>query len=111
MDRRRFWVCLMGGVISAAICLTGREIIFGFPVIRWPDVAATMANRILMGFAIGISSWKLPHLLHGALIGLFFSLSVSIGFLPADILEFGLYTVAGVFYGIFIEWLATDIIK
>lgn len=74
-------------------------------------VAAMMANRILMGFAIGISSWKLPHLLHGSLIGLFFSLSVSIGFLPADILEFGFYTVAGMFYGLFIEWLATDIIK
>ncbi|RLD06884.1 MAG: hypothetical protein DRI65_05835 [Chloroflexota bacterium] len=54
-----------------------------------------MANRILMGFAIGISSWKIPDLMHGELIGLFLSLSVSIGFLPADLLSFGLYTTAG----------------
>ena len=111
MDKRRFWACILGGVISATICLTGREIIFGFPVVRWSDIAATLANRILMGFAIGISSWKLPHLLHGGLIGLFFSLSVSIGFLAEDLLVFSLYTAAGVFYGLLIEWLATDILK
>ena len=111
MDRRRFWICLLGGVMAAGICLVGRELIFGFPEIRWPDVAATVANRILMGFAIGISSWKIPHLLHGALIGLFFSLSVSIGFLPADWLSFGLYTTAGVIYGLLIEWYTTDVKK
>ena len=111
MDIRRFWFCMLGGVISACICLAGREIIFGFPEIHWPDIAATVANRILMGFAIGISAWKIPHLLHGALIGLFFSLSVSIGFLPADLVGFGLYTTAGVLYGVLIEWLVTDILK
>jgi len=56
-----------------------------------------------MGFAIGISSWKIPDLMHGELIGLFLSLSVSIGFLPADLLSFGLYTTAGVLYGVLIE--------
>ena len=102
---------MLGGVISACICLIGREVIFGFQDVHWPDIAATVANRILMGFAIGISSWKIPHLLHGALLGLFFSVSVSIGFLPGDLLSFGLYTTAGVFYGVLIEWLATDIFK
>jgi hypothetical protein len=111
MDHKRFWACIFGGVISAIICLTGREIIFGFPAIRWPDIAATVANRLLMGFAIGVSCWKIPHLLHGALLGLLFSLSVSIGFLPGDLFSFGLYTGVGVLYGILIEVLATDILK
>lgn len=111
MDKRRFWTCMLGGVISACICLIGKEVIFGYPEVRWPDIAATVANRILLGFTIGISSWKIPHLLHGALLGLFFSLSVSIGFLPADLLSFGLYTTAGVLYGVLIEWLATNIFK
>jgi hypothetical protein len=111
MDNRRFWVCILGGIISAGICLTGREIIFGFPEIHWFDIAATVANRILIGFTIGISAWKIPHLLHGALIGLIFSLSVSIGFLPTDLITFGLYTTAGVLYGVLIEWLATNIFK
>ena len=111
MDKKRFWICLLGGVISAGVCLAGRVILFGFPEIHWPDIAASVANRILLGFAIGVSSWKIPYLLHGALIGLFFSLSVSIGFLPADLVSFALYTTAGVFYGVLIEWLATDTFK
>jgi hypothetical protein len=44
-------------------------------------------------------------------LGLILSLTVSIGFLPGEILKFFLYTGAGVFYGIFIDWLATDIFK
>jgi len=111
MDKRRILTCFLGGVISAFICLTGREIIFGFPEIHWPDIAAAAANRVLMGFVIGISSWRIPYLLHGALIGLLFSLSVSIGFISEDILSFGLYTAAGVLYGVFTEWLATDLLK
>jgi|GEM_PF-6349896 len=34
MDKRRFWVCMLGGVIAACICLTGREVLFGFPEVR-----------------------------------------------------------------------------
>ena len=111
MARIRLWVCVLGGVISAGICLAGRGIIFGFPEVHWPDIAATVANRILMGFVIGISCWKLPHLLHGAVLGFIFSLSVSIGFLPEDLLSFGLYTTAGTLYGLLIEWLATDLLQ
>jgi hypothetical protein len=96
-------------MIAAGICLAGRAIIFGFSDVSWSDIAATVANRILMGFAIGISSWRLPYLLHGALIGFLISISVSIGFLPGDLLGFGLYTTAGIGYGMLIEWLATDL--
>ncbi len=111
MDIRRLQACILGGVISAGICLVGREVIFGFPKILWPDIAATVANRVLIGFVIGISGWKIHYLLHGGLIGLLFSLSVSIGFLPTDLLTFGLYTTAGVLYGLLIEWMVTDLFK
>ena len=104
-------VCLLGGVGSACICLAGWQIIFGFPEIIWADVAATVANRLLLGFTIGLSCWKINHLLHGAILGLIFSLSVSIGFLPNDQLAFFLYTIAGILYGVMIEWLATDVFK
>ncbi len=36
----------------------------------------TVANRLLLGFVIGISSWRLKHHLHGALLGLILSLTV-----------------------------------
>ena len=73
--------------------------------------AATVANRLLLGFVIGISCWRINYLLHGAILGLILSLSVSIGFLPGNLLGFFLYTSAGILYGIFIEWLSTDVFK
>jgi hypothetical protein len=98
---------MLGGVISALICLAGSQIIFGFPPITWETAAATIANRLLLGFVIGISGWRIHYLLHGALLGLILSLTVSVGFLPDQLLQFVLYTSAGVLYGLLIELLAT----
>lgn len=111
MAQKRIQVCILGGIISACICLVGSQVIFGFPDITWSTVSTTIANRLLLGFVIGISSWRVKGHLHGALLGLILSLTVSIGFLPGDILKFFLYTGAGIFYGIMIDWLATDIFK
>ncbi|MDZ7337871.1 MAG: hypothetical protein ONB30_04970 [candidate division KSB1 bacterium] len=111
MFGKRLGACLVGGVVCAALCTVGAHIIYGFPGFTWEDAAATVANRLLLGFVIGISSWRLNHLPHGAALGLFLSLSVSIGFLPNDWLGFLLFTSAGVLYGLLIEWFATDILK
>jgi len=109
--KKRVLTCLLGGVISAWICLVGSQVIFGFPKIEWSTISMTVANRLLLGFVVGISSWKIKHHLHGALLGLILSLTVSISFLPNDLLKFTLYTGAGIFYGIMIDWLATDVFK
>jgi hypothetical protein len=111
MDIKRIWASILGGVICACVCLAGSQIIFGFPGITWNTVSMTVANRLLLGFVIGISSWKVKDHLHGALLGLILSLTVSVGFLPGEILKFFLYTGAGVLYGIFIDWLASDLFK
>ncbi len=109
--KNRILACLLGGVISACICLAGSQIIFGFPKIKWSTISMTVANRLLLGFVIGISRWNIKHHLHGALLGLILSLTVSIGFLPAEVLKLILYTGAGIFYGVMIDWLATDVFK
>jgi hypothetical protein len=111
MAQKRILSCMLGGFISACICLVGSQIIFGFPGITWSTVSMTVANRLLLGFVIGISSWQLKHHLHGALLGLILSLTVSISFLPGEPLKFILYTGAGICYGVFIDWLATDILN
>ena len=108
---KRILACLLGGLISACICLGGSHIIFGFPKIEWSTISMTVANRLLLGFVIGVSSWRIKHHLHGALLGLILSLTVSIGFLPDEVVKFILYTGAGIFYGIMIDWLATDVFK
>lgn len=111
MYQKRFLICLLGGGLSAVICLVGKQIVYGFPEITSDVIAVTMANRVLLGITIGISCCNLNYMLHGAILGLIISLSVSIGFLPANISGFLLYTSAGIVYGIMIEWLATIVFK
>lgn len=111
MYAKRLWACLFGGVLCAAICTVGAQIIYGFPALTWENAAATVANRLLLGLVIGINGWRLNHLLHGAALGFLVSLSVSVGFLPHELLKFLLFTAAGTAYGLLIEWLATDILK
>jgi hypothetical protein len=109
MNTKRILFCLLGGVISAGICLLGSQVIFGFQPLDTSIASSAIANRLLLGFVIGISSWNIQHHLHGILLGLIISLSISIGFLPTYPLKFILYTGAGIFYGWFIDWLASDI--
>jgi hypothetical protein len=109
VSRKRLLVCIMGGVLSAAFCVLGRQVIYGFGEMTMRTIAHTVANRLLLGFVIGISSWRIHHLVHGAVLGLLFSLSVSIGYLPGGVIDFVAYTLAGTFYGVLIEWLTTDL--
>jgi hypothetical protein len=111
MRNKRIYVCLAGGVISAVVCLGGSQVIFGFPPIDWSTISMTVANRLLLGFVIGISSWQIKRYLHGALLGLILSLTVSIGFLPGEVLKFFLYTTAGILYGVFIDWFSAAAFK
>ncbi len=111
MKEKRFLICLIGGIITATICITGgilREAITGFSF----GLIASVLNRILIGFTIGISNLKsLHYILHGAIIGGILSLTISFTFLPGDILSFILYTFAGIIYGILIELFSTRIFK
>lgn len=111
MYPKRLSVCLLGGMISAVICFIGGQVIHGWPAITWHAVAVTLANRLLLGFVIGISSWHINYLLHGAILGLLVSLTVSIGFLPTGFIDLLIYTSAGVLYGIFIEFLSTRVFR
>jgi hypothetical protein len=107
MNHKRLTACLLGGGLSALLCLVGSQIIHGNPPITWESVSVTVANRLLLGFVLAISAWQIPDLPHGALLGLILSLSVSIGFLPGRPTDFLLYTSAGALYGVLIEVLAT----
>lgn len=111
MYPKRLRICILGGIISALICTLGSQILLNFPPITWNSMASTVANRLLLGFVIGVSSWGMNYLLHGAVLGLIVSITVSIGFLPGDSISFILYTIAGVLYGVMIELLSTVIFK
>jgi len=72
---------------------------------------SSIGNRILIGFVIGISIWRIHYLVHGALIGLIVTLSASVGILSQSIAGFAMYTVAGIVYGFLIELFATKVFK
>ena len=111
MNRKRVLVCILGGVLSAAFCVLGRQVIYGFTAMTMRTIAHTVANRLLLGFVIAISSWRIHPLVHGAILGFLFSFSVSIGYLPDGVIDFVAYTLAGTFYGVLIEWLSTYLIS
>jgi hypothetical protein len=111
MTKKRLVACMIGGALSALICVTGgyfRGVLAG---ITLPALAGSLFNRLLIGFTIGISQWRAHFLVHGAVIGLLVSLVSSLGFLAHDVLTFVLYTTAGVFYGVLTEVLATLVFK
>ncbi|HBD96120.1 MAG TPA: hypothetical protein DC057_18255 [Spirochaetia bacterium] len=110
MNKKRLIICLIGGVISSIICATGMKLTNAsatIPII----LASGIGNRILIGFVIGISRWKINYLFHGAILGLVVTLSTSIGLLAQNIIGFIIYTSAGIIYGILIEIFSTKIFK
>lgn len=72
---------------------------------------SSIGNRILIGFVIGISAWRIHYLLHGALMGLIVTLSISIGILLDNVAGFLMFVVAGLIYGFLIELFATKIFR
>ena len=110
MNIKRMVVCTIGGIIAAAICISG--MMAGGRVELTPVIIATgIGNRILIGFVIGISNWRINYLLHGAIIGFLVTFSSSVGLLFTSIQGFAMYTVAGVIYGALIELFATKVFK
>jgi hypothetical protein len=82
-------------------------VLFGFQGVRPTEIAGTFGNRLLLGFVIASSGWRIHYLLQGAILGLIVSLSVAVGFLPDRAPDFVAYVGAGIAYGLFIEWLST----
>jgi len=110
MNVKRMIICVIGGVIAGAICVSGMA--GGGRVELTPMiVASSVGNRILIGFVIGISRWKMQYLLHGALIGLLVTLSSSIGIAFTSVQGFLMYTAAGIMYGLLIELFATKVFR
>ena len=97
-------------MIAAAICIGGMA--SGGRVELTPIIISTgIGNRILPGFVIGISNWRINFLLHGAIIGFLVTFSLSVGIIFTSLQGFAMYTVAGIIYGVMIELFATKVLK
>ena len=98
------WVCLASGAILGVICIVGALVRSGFKSDAY-FLFSLWYNRLLMGLVIG-AAWgnlNLPKIIgRGALLGLIVSFAFysSTGF--EDIVSF----LAGIIYGIIIEYVA-----
>lgn len=113
MYAKRFWLCLICGVIAGLLCgWTGYA--------QTPEEIRTMAflqallNRTFIGFVLGISAWKMAWATHGMVIGFLGSLPMSFPLIFTDqagFTVFLMYTVAGIVWGFLIELVTSVVFK
>ena len=110
MNLKRVIICIIGGIAAAGICIWGM-LTGGRVEITAMLIASGIGNRVLIGFVIGISNWKIHYILHGAIIGFLVTFSSSVGILFTSLEGFLMYTCAGIVYGVLIEIFATKVFK
>lgn len=104
MLTKRMKICIAAGAILGIVCIIGAQLRSGFG----RDASYLFAfwyNRLLMGVVIGLAGGKLglPNALgRGALLGML----VSFAFYSATGFDDGVGFLAGIVYGIIIEYVA-----
>jgi len=99
------------GIVAGIICwiFTSTSPSMPASLLTLPLAISIVMNRTLLGFAIGISGWKdLNYLVHGALMGAVFSMPMA---LFAEPVAAALTMIAGVAYGVGIEYVVTKVLK
>jgi len=77
----------------------------------WYLAVGIILSRTVMGFAIGISAWKIWWGLHGILMGIVFSLPAGFSALGKGASIFWWTIILGAVYGFLIELLTTKVLK
>lgn len=105
---KRMQRCLTTGAVLGVFCIVGGGWRMGGYLSNWLLLLAIWYNRVLMGLVIGLAGrWKLASgaanwILRGALLGLLVSFGNYLSTGLSDPVTF----VAGIFYGVIIEYVA-----
>ena len=105
---KRLWIAILFGIITGLLCAYGGKWKMGDAMtccMMW----ATIFNRAFIGFAIGISAWKLGWFLHGVFLGFLGTLPMAV--LSPDFGGFITLSLFGILWGFVIELLTTVIFK
>ncbi len=106
---KRIFVASTIGFIFGVICYLIGVKILGYPFSN-ADIAATIYNRVLIGFFIGIITWKLNAYLGAAIIGFIISIHVGINIFSTTGLLPGIsFCIVGALYAMAIEWLTSKL--
>ena len=113
---KRIILATIAGFLFGFVCLALAS--SGGSEILDPAKLQIIFSRVLIGFAIGISSLKIHWTLHGLLLGLFFSLPLAFsGFMAPENPEFSATMmfvstiVMGMIYGFLIELITSVLFK
>jgi len=110
--RKRITIATIFGLICGLICMMLAS--FNAPL-PWAIKMQILANRTLIGFAIGISALKMKWWLHGLLMGFVFSLPLGFSSMfasgPSPFLLFSMTVFLGVVYGLIIEVFVSVVFK
>jgi hypothetical protein len=111
INPKRLFVATLFGVISGFICWGLASSSGPMP---WHIAVSTILSRTLIGFAIGISAWRISWWLHGIILGFIFSLPMAFSGFSVPGREMFIFfgsLFMGIIYGILIELFTTVIFK
>ena len=105
---KRLWIATIVGFLTGLLCVWGASQRGSWGT--WMLVSA-VANRTLIGFAIGMSRFKMHWAVHGALMGAIFGLPLSLAALQSDFASFLAFELASIVYGFVVELVTAVIFK
>jgi hypothetical protein len=115
---KRVVIATLSGVLFGFVCF-GLAVSGSKGALPWPVGVQIVLSRSLIGVAIGISTLRMGHwTLHGAVMGLLFSLPMAFsGLMAEENPEFGptemwiATVVMGMIYGLLIEVITSGIFR
>jgi len=114
MKFKRVYIATLMGILAGVVCCLLSS--SGGPM-PMKVLANIFVSRVLIGFVIGISAWKMPWAIHGPLMGLIVGIPTALGAMMGADAHFGKYQlffmtlVMGVIYGFVIELVTSGLFK
>ncbi len=111
MLKRTIITTILGAIFGVVCWLLAR---CGNELLPWFIAVSIILSRTVMGFAIGISRWKIAWWLHGILMGAIFSLPMAFGAMAScEKVQFVFWgtIIIGIVYGFLIELITTFVFK
>ena len=78
LSAKRLLIATVLGFVCGLLSWVGARAVAPDPI-PWPGVFAIILSRTVLGFAIGLSAWRVVWWLHGLVLGLIFSLPAAFG--------------------------------
>jgi len=108
MLAKRIIIATLMGILCGFICW---KLATSNNQLPWFLSTSIFLSRVILGFAIGISAWKMPWWLHGIIMGIIFSLPGAFAAMGSGYSIFVATIAMGVIYGLLIELVTTVLFK